>query len=58
MFIYLFVCVFPRLHMSDAALALSEQKVQSLAEQLTRVQHEKAELKERQARDMQKEVEV
>ncbi|XP_031417523.1 leucine-rich repeat-containing protein 45 [Clupea harengus] len=46
-----------KLHMSDAALALSEQKVQSLAEQLTRVQHEKAELKERQARDMQKEVE-
>ncbi|XP_076153996.1 leucine-rich repeat-containing protein 45 [Alosa pseudoharengus] len=46
-----------KLHMSEAALALSEQKVQSLGEQLTRMQQEKAELKERQARDMQKEVE-
>ncbi|KAL2078442.1 hypothetical protein ACEWY4_026127 [Coilia grayii] len=46
-----------KLHMSEAALALSEQKVQSLGEQLSRAQQDRAELKERQARDMQKEVE-
>ncbi|XP_063078008.1 leucine-rich repeat-containing protein 45 [Engraulis encrasicolus] len=46
-----------KLHMSEAALALSEQKVTALGDQLSRVQQERAELKERQARDMQKEVE-
>lgn len=52
-----FVLLF-RLQMTEAALALSEQKAHDLGELLTRVKLEKAELRDRQSREIQKEQEV
>lgn len=47
-----------RLQMTEAALALSEQKAHDLGELLTRVKLEKAELRDRQSREIKKEQEV
>ncbi|RXM37419.1 Leucine-rich repeat-containing protein 45 [Acipenser ruthenus] len=47
-----------KLQMTEAALALSEQKSHDLGELLSRVKLEKSELKERQSREMNKEQEV
>lgn len=44
--------------MTEAALALSQQKSHDLGELLTRVKMEKTELREKQSRDMKKEQEV
>ncbi|KAL1263809.1 hypothetical protein QQF64_004164 [Cirrhinus molitorella] len=44
-----------KLQMSEAALALSEQKAHDLGELLTRVKMEKAELRDRQSREIKKE---
>uniref|UniRef100_A0A8C1LZW7 Leucine rich repeat containing 45 n=1 Tax=Cyprinus carpio TaxID=7962 RepID=A0A8C1LZW7_CYPCA len=46
-----------KLQMTEAALALSEQKAHDLGELLTRVKLEKAELRDRQSREIQKEQE-
>ncbi|XP_033894361.3 leucine-rich repeat-containing protein 45 [Acipenser ruthenus] len=46
-----------KLQMTEAALALSEQKSHDLGELLSRVKLEKSELKERQSREMNKEQE-
>ncbi|KAJ8363674.1 hypothetical protein SKAU_G00125050 [Synaphobranchus kaupii] len=46
-----------KLQMTEAALALSEQKVHNLGELLTRVNMEKVEQQNRQSREMQKEQE-
>ncbi|XP_030631184.1 leucine-rich repeat-containing protein 45 [Chanos chanos] len=46
-----------KLQMTEAALAMSEQKVHNLGELLTREKMEKTELKERQTREMKKEQE-
>lgn len=47
-----------RLQMTEAALALSEQKNHNLGELLTRVKAEKEEQRERQSRERKKEQEV
>uniref|UniRef100_A0A673GKB4 Leucine rich repeat containing 45 n=1 Tax=Sinocyclocheilus rhinocerous TaxID=307959 RepID=A0A673GKB4_9TELE len=47
-----------KLQMTEAALALSEQKAHDLGELLTRVKMEKAELRDRQSREIKKEQEV
>lgn len=47
-----------RLQMTEAALALSEQKNHNLGELLTRVKAEKEEQRERQTRERKKEQEV
>ena len=47
-----------RLQMTEAALALSEQKNHNLGELLTRVKAEKEEQRERQSRERRKEQEV
>ncbi len=47
-----------RLQMTEAALALSEQKAHDLGELLTRVKLEKAELRDRQSREIKKQQEV
>lgn len=47
-----------RLQMTEAALALSEQKNHNMAELLTRVKAEKEEQRDRQSRERQKEQEV
>lgn len=53
------VCVLLfRLQMTEAALALSEQKAHDLGELLTRVKMEKNELRDRQSREIKKEQEV
>ncbi|XP_036394257.1 leucine-rich repeat-containing protein 45 [Megalops cyprinoides] len=44
-----------KLQMTEAALALSEQKIHNLGELVSRVQMEKTELKDRQSREMKKE---
>ncbi|XP_050981099.1 leucine-rich repeat-containing protein 45 [Labeo rohita] len=44
-----------KLQMTEAALALSEQKAHDLGELLTRVKMEKAELRDRQSREIKKE---
>lgn len=46
-----------KLQMTEAALALSQQKSHDLGELLTRVKMEKTELREKQSRDMKKEQE-
>ncbi|XP_016368745.1 leucine-rich repeat-containing protein 45 [Sinocyclocheilus rhinocerous] len=46
-----------KLQMTEAALALSEQKAHDLGELLTRVKMEKAELRDRQSREIKKEQE-
>ncbi|KAF4106990.1 leucine-rich repeat-containing protein 45 [Onychostoma macrolepis] len=46
-----------KLQMTEAALALSEQKAHDLGELLTRVKLEKAELRDRQSREIKKEQE-
>lgn len=53
----MFVVLF-RLQMTEAALALSEQKTHDLGELLTRVKVEKTELRDRQSREIKKEQEV
>uniref|UniRef100_A0A672P2K3 Leucine rich repeat containing 45 n=1 Tax=Sinocyclocheilus grahami TaxID=75366 RepID=A0A672P2K3_SINGR len=47
-----------KLQMTEAALALSEQKAHDLGELLTRVKMEKAELRDRQSREIKKEQEA
>lgn len=47
-----------RLQMTEAALALSEQKSHNMGEQLAQVKAEKEEQRERQSRDRKKEQEV
>lgn len=47
-----------RLQMTEAALALSEQKGHNMGEQLAHVKAEKEEQRERQSRDRKKEQEV
>ncbi|KAI2658868.1 Leucine-rich repeat-containing protein 45 [Labeo rohita] len=47
-----------KLQMTEAALALSEQKAHDLGELLTRVKMEKAELRDRQSREIKKEHEL
>lgn len=44
--------------MTEAALALSQQKSHGLGELVTRVKMEKTELREKQSRDIKKEQEV
>ncbi|OON93816.1 MAG: hypothetical protein ATN33_05160 [Epulopiscium sp. Nele67-Bin001] len=47
-----------RLQMTEAALALSEQKKHNMAELLTRAKAEREDLRERQSRERKKEQEV